>query len=1617
MAIAFAFVLAISAGAPVFGTAAAGAHADHASIDTQTPAMSGSSGIVADESGAATIDPALKESNGTVRALLVLDQASVDKGASRAATIQTLKQKANATQPSVMASAKRLQGVTVINHFWIANIVSVKVDTEAANVNALATIDGVKNIVKDRTLSIPNSTKSSQTQSANGPEDVDSKADGYNTTYGIDQINAPEVWDNYDTMGQGAKVAVLDTGVDIDHPDIDLYTEDPSNETYPGGWAEFNDNGERVPGSVPHATGEHGTHTSGTVSGGDASGKYIGVAPKVKLMHGLVISGGSGSMSAVIAGVQWSVAEGADVTSLSLGAGCSLFHPAPVFSQAWIPVIENTKAAGTAFVASSGNGGACVGSPGNDFHSFSIGASNADGGIADFSSGDLVEKSNWENPPADWPDTFIKPNVSAPGVDVLSAKPGGGYQKLSGTSMAAPHVAGAMALLRSVNPDATVYEMQQALNKTAWRPADPTDADHERDTRYGMKDSRYGMGIIDVYNASSVLAGAAPEEILGDVDESGNLTVQDIKLMQQDIYGDDPENFDKNLADMNRDGEVTTDDLRLLQKKVLGILDEGTIEVSNLTVPDAVNDTETINVTVDLENTGDEGAIQSIALYASNNSSIGDGEPVATETVDMAPEGIEDPVDEPYQTTVNFEVAVSEIGSGGSYTIKVASEDDSATDEITILGSNFDVSDLSGPEEVDQGDSFTVNATVTNTGNQVDTQTVEFHFRGMTQRTTNVTLGAGESTEVAFEDIDTAGVSGGGYQYGVYTEDDSATANLTVNEGSFGVTISEAPDELGPGETYNVTATVKNTGNATDEQTIEYELEPAVTNVAVVDSDEGYGDETAAALRNATSDRYNVTVVEDQNVMGNLSAYDTFVMQDLDPEELDVQAFVNATNGRDTGVVWLEQWSSDSNSITALSEATGNPASTSADFSFGTQPVQYYLVNDSPILAGVGEPGDTIPIHTDDDADRTWFSGYNGQVIANVGVQNTTDGAALAVDPETSTVLASSLGREYYTGNDAFTDAADTILANSVAYVSGNEPVGNVSTNAATEDDTTENVTLDPGESTSVTFTNTVPEDIDISQDRLHVVTSEDDEAEQSVNIDVARGAVIGTVTDESGTPIAGATVTANASDDGNYTATTDDDGTYTIENVSVGTHNVTATKDNYSSATKTVDVPANGSVTANFTLAPSNGSISGTVTASNTGKPVANVTVAAEDSDGNVYNATTNENGAYTIDVPPGTYSVNVAGTPPGYHAESIITVDAGETVTGVDFTVEPTNPPTGTIEGTVTNGAGNPITDAHVVDVDGDAFNVSTDETGHYEISNLTEGTYALRVKTDTYDDSNIRFVEVEANQTTIQNFTLGSFFEVSNLNAPESAEQGETYNVSATVTNNGNQQATRTVFYLPPGTDFGSAVHSLDSNLFKPVTLDGGESKTVTFTYTVEANQTPGEYQHGISADNVVSSTITIESSQPEPAYFALSNLTGPSEVSPGEEFTAEVTVTNTGDEQATQTLYPFFEDATRMTVYDMSGFGSQQMLNLFHPAAAPKQVTLAGGESQTLTFTYTIADDASGEYQYSVSSLQELATHPLTVTPSNTSQRALVSSAISSVSVATDDQISAGGIVLA
>jgi subtilisin family serine protease len=334
----------------------------------------------------------------------------------------------------------------------------------------MAKLEGVQELHTNFEVQIPDEPSSFGTMSA------DTNAE--DTTYGLDQINADDFWDKYGTMGEGASVAVLDTGVDADHPDIDLSE-----------WAEIDqDSGEADEGAEVRDTDKHGTHTSGTATGGDASGEYIGVAPNAELMHALVLDGGSGSFASITGGMQWAVDKDADIISMSLGAGGHY--------EQFIEPVQNAHKAGTIVIAAAGNDGeGNTGGPGNIFDSLSIGATDSSESVTDFSGSELVntQEQYGDAAPDYWPDEYRVPDVVAPGKAVKSSVPGGEYEKFPGTSMATPHVAGAAALLEAgTDRDLTVDEIYNALKETAEVPQ-------------GENESRAGSGLIDVVAAMEYL--------------------------------------------------------------------------------------------------------------------------------------------------------------------------------------------------------------------------------------------------------------------------------------------------------------------------------------------------------------------------------------------------------------------------------------------------------------------------------------------------------------------------------------------------------------------------------------------------------------------------------------------------------------------------------------------------------------------------------------------------------------------------------------------------------------------------------------------------------------------------------------------------------------------------------------------------------------------------------------------------------------------------------------------------------------------------------------------------------------------------------------------------------
>ncbi|MFW6317057.1 MAG: S8 family serine peptidase [Halorubrum sp.] len=252
--------------------------------------------------------------------------------------------------------------------------------------------------------------------------------------------------------------------------------------------------------SEPYDDSGHGTHVSGTVTGAedpDGVDESFGVAPDVELYHGAAIPGGSGSFTQVAAAMEWAVDDAeADIVTMSLGSDG--------YNTDMIEPSENARDAGVVLVASAGNSGDGVtGSPGNVYPNFASGAVDENADVASFSGGEEIDTdSAWgDDAPDYWPDEYVVPNAAAPGVNILSSVPDGGYDDTySGTSMSAPHKAGAFALMHSAAGGNVDREtLRDAMEETAWKPDDADEPE-------GVPDTRYGYGIIDVKAATDQVA-------------------------------------------------------------------------------------------------------------------------------------------------------------------------------------------------------------------------------------------------------------------------------------------------------------------------------------------------------------------------------------------------------------------------------------------------------------------------------------------------------------------------------------------------------------------------------------------------------------------------------------------------------------------------------------------------------------------------------------------------------------------------------------------------------------------------------------------------------------------------------------------------------------------------------------------------------------------------------------------------------------------------------------------------------------------------------------------------------------------------------------------------------
>jgi subtilisin family serine protease len=298
-------------------------------------------------------------------------------------------------------------------------------------------------------------------------------------SWGIGAVNAPDVWSRYGLTGTGIRVGSIDTGVDPTNPELAGAI---------AGWKDF------VGGrTTPYDDNGHGTHTIGTMVARNVTGAPIGVAPGATVIVAKAMSAdGSATGSTLLAAAQWMTdPDGNPATAdfptvinnswTAAGAGNEWFRP---MVQAWV-------AMGIAPVFAAGNTAGPIGNPASYPESIAVGQLEQAGTIALNSSRGFV---NWTAP--DGTTSQIgKPDLTAPGA-LISSTVGSGYGLYSGSSMAAPHVAAAIALIRQARPDLTVGGVREILRVSA------------NDRGAPGADLDYGAGALDV--AAAIAATGAP---------------------------------------------------------------------------------------------------------------------------------------------------------------------------------------------------------------------------------------------------------------------------------------------------------------------------------------------------------------------------------------------------------------------------------------------------------------------------------------------------------------------------------------------------------------------------------------------------------------------------------------------------------------------------------------------------------------------------------------------------------------------------------------------------------------------------------------------------------------------------------------------------------------------------------------------------------------------------------------------------------------------------------------------------------------------------------------------------------------------------------------------------
>ena len=416
--------------------------------------------------------------------------------------VDRLRSTAKTSQAAALAIAKATKSANPTS-YWLANRLLVTGDAKLAA--RLAKVAGVASIqpAKVYPLVKPVATATAILAAAGDPE------------WGVQKIGADQVWAEGIT-GSGIVVGSIDTGVDFSHPAlVGNYRGNNHDGTFSH---DFNwwDPSSSCPGEPCDNVG-HGTHTMGTIAGGDGPGPFTpdtGVAPGAEWMtakgcedfgctsESLLSSGQFILAPTDLAGNNPDPSLAPDVVSNSWGSD----DPNDTF---YLATVQAWRAAGIIPVFAAGNAGdfgcGTAGTPGNFSEVISLGATDINDQIASFSS----------RGPS--PTGKVSPNVSAPGVNVVSSVPGGGYEAFSGTSMATPHAAGTIALMLSAKADlrGDFDGVLNALDATAIdRPDDScgTPDPSDNDPNYVYGDGRIdAKAAVDLVKTGGILSGTVTD--------------------------------------------------------------------------------------------------------------------------------------------------------------------------------------------------------------------------------------------------------------------------------------------------------------------------------------------------------------------------------------------------------------------------------------------------------------------------------------------------------------------------------------------------------------------------------------------------------------------------------------------------------------------------------------------------------------------------------------------------------------------------------------------------------------------------------------------------------------------------------------------------------------------------------------------------------------------------------------------------------------------------------------------------------------------------------------------------------------------------------------------------